>query len=333
MRRLIKRRGEERGAVSILVAILMVVLLGFAALAIDVGLMYAEKAQQQNGADAAALAIAEDCAVGGCPEDDTALAKAYADDNANDGLTNIQDVGYPEAGAVAVKTGAEETGGEENSISLFFANALGIPTAEIGAQATAQWGAPTAGPAPFPIIFSECSFEQTSGLQLIRWYKKSSEAPSCATGPPGGFANVDPDPGKCSAYVNIEEAISGSDPGNDGPPTNCTDVLDSWKNKIQDGENPIGLFPIYDSMTGSGNNAEYHLSGFAAFEIYGWQFKKGGSGQFSFQESYGDFDCSGQCIGIIGEFVEFVTLDDAFTLGPSEDYGADVVRLTLKDGS
>ena len=46
--------GDERGAASVIVAIVLVVLMGCAALAVDVGAMYAEKAQLQNGADAAA---------------------------------------------------------------------------------------------------------------------------------------------------------------------------------------------------------------------------------------------------------------------------------------
>ena len=53
---------RERGAVSVLIAILMVSLLGFTALAVDVGMLYAERTQLRNGADAAALAIAQKCA-------------------------------------------------------------------------------------------------------------------------------------------------------------------------------------------------------------------------------------------------------------------------------
>ena len=63
MRRVIGHlRRNERGGISVMVALLMVVLLGAAAVAIDTGLIYAERAELQNGADAAALAIAEECA-------------------------------------------------------------------------------------------------------------------------------------------------------------------------------------------------------------------------------------------------------------------------------
>ena len=45
---------------------MLVVLLGVGALVIDVGALYAERRQLQNGADAAALAVAADCAEGDC---------------------------------------------------------------------------------------------------------------------------------------------------------------------------------------------------------------------------------------------------------------------------
>lgn len=322
----------------------MVALLGFAALAIDVGLMYAEKAQLQNGADAEALSIAQACAEEPGDEmcsETSPLAKTLADENANDGLTNIEDVALDkDAGTVTVITGAEESGGDENSVSLYFADALCIVSSdpacdfsstEVGAKASAQWGTPVEGPVPFPITFSACEIEDGNALQLIQYYKKSSDAPSCLGGPPGGFGHLDSvADDECEAYVNVAETSGGGDPGNDGP-GECTDLLDSWKESIIAGNPPIGLFPIHDSVTGSGNTAVYSLTGFAAFEIYGWKFKQGGSGQFEFQSDYGGFSCDKDCIGLIGKFVEHVELDDVYASGPAEDFGTDVVRLTLGD--
>jgi len=53
---LISKWQDQRGAVAILVAIVMVVLLGFVALAVDVGYLYTTKNELQNVADASALA-------------------------------------------------------------------------------------------------------------------------------------------------------------------------------------------------------------------------------------------------------------------------------------
>lgn len=62
---------NERGAVAVIVALLMVVLLGFTAMVIDVAAMYWEKAQLRNGVDAAALGIAQQCAAGECGDINT----------------------------------------------------------------------------------------------------------------------------------------------------------------------------------------------------------------------------------------------------------------------
>jgi Flp pilus assembly protein TadG len=62
VRRLGVSTDGERGGIAVIVAILMVVMLGFAALAIDVAKLYAERAQLQNGSDAAALMMAQKCA-------------------------------------------------------------------------------------------------------------------------------------------------------------------------------------------------------------------------------------------------------------------------------
>ena len=51
--------GQRRGAVTVLVALLMVVLLGCAAMAIDIGHLYVAQAELQRAADAAAMAGAQ----------------------------------------------------------------------------------------------------------------------------------------------------------------------------------------------------------------------------------------------------------------------------------
>jgi hypothetical protein len=91
MRTLSEQPRDERdaGAVLIWVALTMVVLLGVGALVIDIGRLYVERRELQNGADAAALAVAQDCAGGDC-EDDAGTAKNYADLNANDGASAIR---------------------------------------------------------------------------------------------------------------------------------------------------------------------------------------------------------------------------------------------------
>lgn len=79
-------RRDDRGAVGVLIALLIGsgVLLGMAALVIDVGQIYQNRAELQNGADAAALAIARQCALGTCASGSAlATAATFADSNAS----------------------------------------------------------------------------------------------------------------------------------------------------------------------------------------------------------------------------------------------------------
>lgn len=73
---------DERGAIGVIVAVLIGggVLLGMGALAIDVGQLYQNRAELQNGADAAALAVADSCALGSCT---TGISGQYATGNAS----------------------------------------------------------------------------------------------------------------------------------------------------------------------------------------------------------------------------------------------------------
>lgn len=74
-----RRLNGDDGATTILVALLLpVVLLGSAALALDLGSMYVERRQLQNGADSAALGVARDCA-----SDPVACTQAIADASAD----------------------------------------------------------------------------------------------------------------------------------------------------------------------------------------------------------------------------------------------------------
>jgi len=83
---------DDRGAVSVLVAAVLGVglLLGIGALVIDTGQLYGERAELQNGADAAAFAIAQDCGdTDGCALDPYPMATRYAGANATDGFAAV----------------------------------------------------------------------------------------------------------------------------------------------------------------------------------------------------------------------------------------------------
>ncbi len=78
----LRLRRDEQGAIGVIVAILVGggVLTGMGALVIDVGQVYQERGELQNGADAAALGVAKSCALGLCT---ASVASQLADANAS----------------------------------------------------------------------------------------------------------------------------------------------------------------------------------------------------------------------------------------------------------
>jgi Flp pilus assembly protein TadG len=329
----------ERGAISILVAILMVTLLGFAALAVDVGMLYAERTQLRNGADSAALAIAQKCARNIHDADcstTSALARSLADSNAGDGTSNVADLVLDKAaGTVKVIAGAQEAGKAPNRVSLLFARALGFNDATVTAGATVQWGRPVAGPTAFPIAFSICQVKThvDGGLQLLVSHGSQAET-SCNYGPsgapaPGGFGWLTRPSGTCAGIVNASGWAPG-DTGNSYPGV-CDDQLRAWAADITAGIDVTVLLPVFDQVTSTGANTTYKLISFAAFSVKGWSFN-GNKFPRIFQNKPPSVTpalaCDGSCTGIIGSFVHYVSLDSGYTLGTPEDFGAGVVRLT-----
>jgi Flp pilus assembly protein TadG len=94
-RRLSLMASRERGATSVLVAILLVpVLFGAAAISVDVGGLMWERRQLQNGSDAAAATAAQTCSENAtlCPSAATSALTAVAGANANDGASAVSSI-------------------------------------------------------------------------------------------------------------------------------------------------------------------------------------------------------------------------------------------------
>jgi len=342
VRRLIRaapKYNGERGAVSIIVAIMLVVLLGFGAMAVDVSMLYAERTQLRNGADAAALAIAQKCAKNINDVDclpTSSLAPSLANSNANDGLSNIKSVVLDTTNrSVTVTVGSQEAGLTPNQVSLFFARALGFNTTEVNAGSTVKWGSPTKGTAAFPITVSICQVRGQYGvMQLLQLHGTSTANPGCNYGPSGaavdgGFGGLKQDPNSCGATVDIAMSTAGGDTGNNPPPY-CDTTLNGWAADITAGKDVIVLLPVFNAVTGTGANAIFGLKTFAAFKVAGWKFGPTGL-PYTFHNRSPDvpaaLECREPCRGIIGTFVQYVSLANGYTLGPVDPDGATVVAL------
>lgn len=309
-------RDAERGAVAVVVALLLVVLMGFGALAIDISMLYAQKTQMQNGADAAALAIAQDCAKHGttlCKPAAAATAVQYAKDNSNNGMADSPAPTFPAPGTVVVTTAARDAKGA--GVTLWLANVFGISRATVGATSTAKWGSPSGLTTVLPVAFSECQFNLNGTLQLLVLHGSSTCSSSSPSGQviPGGFGWLTPDNGTvCGATVTIANPAVSSKNGDSMPNGQvCKPAFTSLQGQTV-------LLPVFDTIDVNGN---FHIKGFAAFQILGFNFPSQG------WNNTGTPKCTGSCTGIIGKFVKFLTLTD-LPLGGA-DLGAETVKLSL----
>jgi Flp pilus assembly protein TadG len=312
IRRVRTRLAGDHGASAVIVALLMVPMLGFTAIAVDIGRMYAERARLQVAADAAALAVAQDCARGACG-DMQATASSLVAANMN-GATSAPPVLSSAPLSVTV-TGDKPT-------QHWFAPVIGIDATNVSATATVAWGFPGAGTAVLPLTFSWCEWNaQTGGGEpsgtTIRTIQFTKTSGTGCTGPshnvvPGGFAYVNTDPAQCQATSAISQLMT-SDTGNT-PPSACANAnFSGWLGETV-------LLPLFDQAGSTGSNAWYRVYGYAAFKLTGYFF----GGQFSSSPQ----PCSGNARCITGYFVRFVDLSDRFTYtndGP--DLGASILRL------
>lgn len=329
MRRLTAQLAAEDGAVMVMAAVLLVVLIGFAAFAIDVGALYQERRELQNAADAAVLAVAEDCGRGDAPCDTSTAwitAENYGDDNAEDGLANVDGVDLDLAAQeVEVITSTEEIGGG-TVLTPVFAQVLGWTGTTVHGQARAGWGYP-AELRSLPLIISDCEWfdanrpplQEHPPFQGDPWlfiFHDGNHGGTCNHSNsgfdiPGGFGWLDTFGGLCQADTQYEQWI-GADPGS-SPSNGCTPEL--LKSQIF---NEIVYLPYYDDLTGTGNNDEYRVAGFGAFWVTGYNF----GGQY--KEPQGSPPCTGAERCLAGYFVEGTAYNGQFG-GPNR--GLVLVKL------
>ena len=185
---------DDRGVVGILVGVLVGggVLLGMGALVVDVGQIYAERAQLQSGADAGALAVAKSCVQGYCsPVTAVATAQSYADANANDGasainllcgadglgdcpqstgqLTDCPGVTAPDANYVDVHTATRTASGSSLLPPVFAKTLLGNQDyngTTVFACAQAEWGAPKAA-SGMALTVSACEWDKATNDGIL----------------------------------------------------------------------------------------------------------------------------------------------------------------------
>lgn len=323
----------ERGVTAVVVAIVMVMLVGIAAIAVDVAALWWDRKQVQNGADAGALAVAQACAQG---EDSICLdlerateyATEYAKSNdlADRPATKATRV-LIEGGFVTVETSTER--------EAWFSRIWDVDSSsQVPARSTAELRKTPRTLKTVPLAVNVCQFlwqagksgdpalvsgdpaKVPPGFELTIDLIKNGDIPkdekkgavSCPTGPtksdalPGSFGYLLPiDKDECRASVTAGENLVGAKPGN----LPCVKGLDL---KVGD----IVVLPLFDKAWGTGAGVTYHIMGFAALEVT-------------------DLNISG--VGntyIKGKFVKFGALEDWPSGTGGTDYGVSSVRLVYK---
>lgn len=177
---------RDDGAVIVLVALLVAagVISGLLALVADMGQLYSERRVVQNGADAAALALTQECADGtdGCPPPADAQAHAgyFANVNSPDQVSAVTEVcgtdGLPACPApgshwadcqpvsgdidhyVRVRTATMRPDGESFLLPIFAGLLADSADSELGTAACAQaaWGPAQSAPLQFPVLLPVC---------------------------------------------------------------------------------------------------------------------------------------------------------------------------------
>lgn len=336
--RWIGRLDDDRGATIVFVALLTVVLIGFVGLAVDAAAMFAERRELSRAADAAALAIAEECALD-LPLCDASsawgMAEQYADANSDDGHSQVTDLDLDlTAQSVTVTLGSEDRDGNPG-YGLFFMRALGFDRADIGAAATAQWGYAAAA-AALPLIISDCEWDkyQDTGeaeVEVTIFFHDGGTTDDCAAQAgqdadlngrlPGGFGWL-LTTGECSAEV-IEASVEGEeehwvteDPG--ASPSRGCSPEDLYQLIFEEFGAIIAL-PYFSDVWGTGSSGTYKISGVGAFKVTGYNF----GGQYRVPDAL-SAPCSGDERCISGFFTE-----DVIHNGPigGQDRGLVVIKL------
>lgn len=261
---------SERGQVVVLTVVAMVVILGMAAMAIDVGSWYQSQRREQAVVDAAALAGAQ--ALPDDPAQAVSLAVDYAGKN---GVTLT-----PSEVNISSAVGANDTirVAAARPAPTFFAKIFGLNSVQVGASAAARAGLPTAARFVAPIVVPitnpmlQCTPPPCSGTTSIDLLDLHNPGSGNAA---GSFALLDliqNDNGSVGGAIIAGWMESGMD---DAMPLGIYEAVPS--NKYNDSHfqdalvSRVGtevLFPVYQPpIVFSGSNAEFNIIGWVGFHI------------------------------------------------------------------
>lgn len=353
----------DHGAVAATLAVMLGtgVLLGMAAVVVDVGRLYAEREQLQTGADAVAWAVAENCVLQ--PEqcgDQRLSTGRYAEANAADGAAGIAEIcgrgpglpsctvsptnrtaclgAPPSAGSYAeVRTRTLQRDGG-TLLPPTFARAFAGDDAgtAVGACSRVAWGAPRQATG-MAVTFSTCEWNALTNGGTTIWPKPSIGVPppsaerivylkgtGGATTCPAGPSGWDRPGGFGWLDDSTGTCSTTVDIGGSFGGNTGNSVSQPCRTALAAvrSRHDVALIPIYDGVTGNGSHTTYHLAGFASFVLTGYRQ----SGFSAPSWLTGGHSCSGNERCLYGYFTKALVPTTGVTIdGP--ELGVSVVNL------
>lgn len=337
MQRMNLRRRGDRGATAVVVAILLLVLVGVGALAVDLGAVWSDRKQLQNGADAGALAIAQACSKDVNSPDcayDSPAATTFAQNNKLDANANGQVVDLLKTGSTRYVTVRAR---HDQPRQLWLAQVLGFDSTSQERTATASWGGIPSSMNTVPIAVSYCQFKwQNDGktpsggdpvvVELKSNFNKtdlkqgedSCLAPGAHNEIGGGFGWIVPNDG-CSVVTTQEgwvEAKTGVSIGCDA--TKLAAIFGGPT------EGNVVFLPLFDDYRKNSKTetpaTAYHIDGYAAIRVTGYCFDKNDA-------MWNAPGCNSGHPYFAGNFIAFGTLESLADGGTDQGFNLVTVNL------
>jgi Flp pilus assembly protein TadG len=270
---------DQRGQAFVITVLMIATLLGLTALVLDVGSWFRAHRQLQATADAAALAGAQELPDN--PGNASSLANDYAAKNTSglQGVTVTLSQTYVPNDTIKVHVSKPAEG--------FFSKVFGIDSVAEGASATARTAGMKSALYVAPIVVNKLHpmLNNCSGPCFGANYQTT--IPVGQNGAPGSFGLVNLDPssnGTTGASTLADWIVNGFDKYLDiggyasdpGVKFNSNGIQDAMTSRI----GTEMLFPVYDTLSGQGANAQYHIIGWVGFFVAGVD-KNGNNGNVS----------------------------------------------------
>ncbi len=293
-----RRRGQEHGAAAAFIAILTTVLIGTLAFVTDYGLAYVHERGLQNGADAAALAVAQKIALEGGPTascsqlaatyqaQGQAIAADYVSKNrtASDASLSSFGISCNASGTMLIVDVATS-----QDSPTFFGGILGKDGVDLAqnAKAVVTPAATVVGLRPFAVC-KGVALQAIASPTINHTVRLDNTSFGCGSAS-GNWGIMDFNGGSNSTGEIADWILNGYDgpisnnppvylPGNPGAPN--PGALDAEMDWLMGKEIVI---PVYDQLTGNGQNSQFRIMGFLSLRMCGYKFqnKRGQGACFS----------------------------------------------------